>query len=125
VPATIGLLKANSQLHCPWAIQRYGGDHEYRRIFSPLTPEQREDCGRCFPAGHASGGFALMSLYFVWRRRWLGLGLGLATGWAMGGYQMFKGAHFLSHTVVTMLLAWLAIEGIAAVLRVPPPAEAD
>lgn len=125
VPALIGLLKANSQLHCPWAIARYGGEHPYRRVFSTMTPEQARDCGKCFPAGHASGGFALMALYFVLRRRWLGLGLGLAAGWTMGLYQMLKGAHFLSHTVVTMLLAWLLIEAIAAVLRVQPAPTTD
>jgi membrane-associated PAP2 superfamily phosphatase len=28
-------------------------------------------------------------------------------GWIMGGYQMLKGAHYLSDTLVTMLLAWI------------------
>ena len=27
-------------------------------------------------------------------------------GWIMGLYQMMRGEHFLSHTVVSMLLAW-------------------
>lgn len=66
--------------------------------------------GRCFPAGHASGGFALIMLYFAVpnaRWRWMGLAAGLAAGWLMGGYQMLRGEHFLSHTVTTMLLAWL------------------
>ena len=34
---------------------------------------------------------------------------GLILGWWMGGYQMLKGAHYLSHTVTTMLVAWLVI----------------
>jgi membrane-associated PAP2 superfamily phosphatase len=28
-------------------------------------------------------------------------------GWIMGGYQMLKGAHYISDTLVTMLLAWI------------------
>lgn len=33
--------------------------------------------------------------------------MGLSWGWAMGAYQMLKGAHYLSHILVTMLLAWI------------------
>lgn len=33
------------------------------------------------------------------------IALGLFTGWAMGGYQMLKGAHYLSHTVIMVILA--------------------
>jgi membrane-associated PAP2 superfamily phosphatase len=33
----------------------------------------------------------------------------MAMGWIMGLYQMLKGAHYLSHTVTTMLLAWIII----------------
>ena len=68
-----------------------------------------------FPAGHASGGFALLSLAFAWatassRRR--GFLIGCAYGGAMGLYQIARGEHFLSHTLATAALAWL----LAAVL---------
>lgn len=116
VPLTIGAWKSRSNLHCPWALERYGGTHPYHHLFAPPPDEAKKPCGRCFPAGHASGGFALLALGHVLRRRWLGWTLGLATGWAMGGYQMLKGAHFLSHTVVTMLVAWLLVELLAAIL---------
>jgi len=43
---------------------------------------------RCFPAGHASG-----------------------------GYKMLIGDHFLSHTITTMLLAWLIINLLAVADR--------
>jgi membrane-associated PAP2 superfamily phosphatase len=32
------------------------------------------------------------------------LGAGLFAGWWMGGYQMLRGDHYLSHTVVSMLI---------------------
>jgi membrane-associated PAP2 superfamily phosphatase len=68
-----------------------------------------------FPAGHASGGFALLSLAFAWgtataRRR--GFLIGCVYGGAMGLYQIGRGEHFLSHTLATAALAWL----LAAVL---------
>ena len=34
-------------------------------------------------------------------------------GWSMGTYKMLIGDHFLSHTVITMILAWLLILVIA------------
>jgi membrane-associated PAP2 superfamily phosphatase len=117
-PASIGLLKKTTGLHCPSELVRYGGQHEFRRLFSHRPPGHG-DLGHCFPAGHASGGFALLSLYQVSRgasRRRLSLALALGAGWAMGLYQMLTGAHFLSHTVVTMLLAFLFTSTLALAL---------
>jgi len=63
-----------------------------------------------FPAGHASGGFALLCLAFAWdsavaRRR--GILIGCIYGGLMGLYQLARGEHFLSHTLATAMLAWL------------------
>jgi len=41
-------------------------------------------------------------------------------GWWMGGYQMLKGAHYLSHTVTTMLAAWIIVLLWHRILRIPP-----
>jgi membrane-associated PAP2 superfamily phosphatase len=76
-----------------------------------------------FPAGHASGGFALLSLAFAWatasaRRR--GVLIGCVYGGAMGLYQIARGEHFLSHTLATAMLAWLIAAGLARWLK---PAE--
>ncbi|MGC3958244.1 MAG: phosphatase PAP2 family protein [Verrucomicrobiota bacterium] len=113
VPITIGAMKRRSDLSCPWSIDRYGGDRPHLRFFDALPPGYRPDCGKCFPAGHASGGFALFGLSLLSdsrRSRWIGLATGMTAGWLLGGYQMLKGAHFLSHTVVTMLIAWAFVE---------------
>lgn len=113
VPLIIAGLKGYTNVYCPYQLQRYGGDKPYVKVFAAYPPGfTPTGKGRCFPAGHAAGGFSLMALYFVARRggaRRLGLFTGLAAGWIMGFYQMAKGAHFLSHTVVTMLAAWLII----------------
>lgn len=113
VPAILSGSKNFNNTFCPWDIERYGGDEPYVRVFERY-PEGyvQTRMGKCFPAGHASGGFALMSLAFVAgsrRKRYMAIAGGLLAGWLMGGYQMMKGAHYLSHTVVTMLGAWIII----------------
>lgn len=73
-----------------------------------------------FPAGHASGGFALLSLAWAWRGAFavrLGLALGLGLGGFMGLYQIARGEHFLSHTLATGLIAWLLCAGLARLMR--------
>lgn len=120
-PAAIAGLKNVSGVDCPSALTRYGGTRPYRAAWEPTAqPPQRP--GRCFPAGHASGGFALLGLACVARSRRqkrLALGIGLGAGWAMGLYQMFNGSHFLSHTVITMLLAWIFTVALALLFRLP------
>ena len=111
VPATASLGKALTNISCPLALERYGGAAPYVRLFE-RAPDKGVQAkrGRCFPAGHASGGFALISLFFAFNRRFwrrAGLTAGLGVGWLMGGYQMLIGAHFFSHTVATMMLAWI------------------
>jgi len=109
VPAFVGFLKSRSDVFCPAQLARYGGTETWRRPFTPRgdgEPPTRR--GHCWPAGHASGGFALIGLSLLGqtrRRARLGLAIGLAVGWAMGAYQILKGAHFLSHTLVTLFIA--------------------
>lgn len=120
IPATIGFMKSRSDLYCPWAIDRYGGDRPHLHFFDPLPPGYPPDCGECFPAGHASGGFALLALGYLAdsrRGRWVGFAIGMTAGWVMGIYQMLKGAHFLSHTVVTMLIAMTIAQVLAAAMK--------
>lgn len=112
-PALIAGSKSITNTYCPSQIERYGGGMPYVKVFERYS-ENFSPCksGNCFPAGHASGGFALMSLFFVFKRtdhRIAGLVAGFTTGWTMGLYQMLKGAHFLSHTLVTMLASCLII----------------
>lgn len=75
----------------------------------PGEKRPTDECGRSLPCGHSSSGFALMSLFFVFRgrRRWLGLGLGLACGSILGLSQMMNGNHYLSHVLFTGLISWI------------------
>jgi membrane-associated PAP2 superfamily phosphatase len=115
VPSVVGSLKAWTGMFCPRQLVRYGGTRPVASLFEH-APEaccgETRARGRCWPAGHASGGFALMSLCVMGRTRaqkFAGAALGLIAGWTMGLYQMLNGNHYLSHTIITMLLAWLGV----------------
>jgi membrane-associated PAP2 superfamily phosphatase len=110
-PALIATSKATTNVFCPREIRRYDGFAPYVRVLETYPEGDRPSRrGRGFPAGHASGGFALLSLAGLARSRrgrLIGASIGLVMGGAMGGYQMLKGAHYLSHTVITALVCWL------------------
>lgn len=113
VPATVSALKATTNVPCPRDLRAFGGELPYVRLFDAYPPGQRPaGRQRCFPAGHASGGFALIGAVFLFRRRRtraLALGGALLLGWSMGAYKMALGDHLLSHTLVSMELAWLLV----------------
>ena len=101
--------KETSNRHCPWDYDRYGGPVPYAGLFEPAPPGCRR--GNCFPAGHASGGFSLMSSYFIFygrsrRRAMAGLLAGLLLGSLFGFGQVARGAHFVSHNVWTAAVCW-------------------
>lgn len=117
---TVSALKRATGRHCPWDVQRYGGQTPYTRLFEP--PPQACAPGACFPAGHASGGFSLFAGYFAWRDRrrraagcWLGAGalLGSIYGYA----QMARGAHFFSHNIWSAIICWLVSLVLYLVMR--------
>lgn len=113
VPIVLSGSRNFTDVYCPYQLARYGGDKAYVKILEHYPDSDEARCpGKCFPAGHAGGGFALMAGFFVFdrrRSRWFALAGAVAVGWIMGIYQMFKGAHFLSHTLVSMCGAWLLI----------------
>lgn len=120
-PALIGWSKAVTNMFCPSEIQRYGGAVKYVRLFDTYpVGEKPLQQGRCFPAGHASGGFALFALAGLANERrsqLLGVATGLAVGSLMGFYQMAKGAHYLSHTLITALIAWVVFSVLHAIAK--------
>jgi len=107
-PLLVRTLKENSALHCPVAIDRYGGSHSLLRLLDPIPDAW--SAGHCFPAGHASAGMWLSALAIWWlpqqpRRAAAVFVGGLSVGLAMGWVQQMRGMHFLSHTLAT---AWLS-----------------
>jgi len=110
-PALIALGKATTNTFTPSQIRRYDGNVPYVKVIEHYPPNDHPlKRGRGFPAGHASGGFALLALAGLAntrRARTLGIAIGLTAGTTMGTYQMLKGAHYLSHTLVTAFICWI------------------
>jgi membrane-associated PAP2 superfamily phosphatase len=108
-------IRAVTGMATPLELKAFGGTHEHLLLF------QAKPAGypsHAFPAGHASGGFALLGLYWILQaRRWRGLSLGLGVGCWMGFYQVARGEHFLSHTLATAALAWLLCAGLAWLMK--------
>lgn len=107
----VSYIKMHSTSSCPWALQDFGGTATYLSHWAWGVRDG--GAGVCFPAGHASGGFAFLGGYFVFShgfpraaKRWL-LGA-LAAGLVLGLAQQVRGAHFMSHTLWTAWLCWLS-----------------
>jgi membrane-associated PAP2 superfamily phosphatase len=113
IPSIVGTLKAITNTPCPCNIINFGGTYPDIKVFDKY-PEDfiQKSKAKCWPAGHASGGFALMSLFFLFKKpkhqKIALIGI-IILAWSMGTYKMLLGDHFLSHTIITMLLAWIII----------------
>jgi membrane-associated PAP2 superfamily phosphatase len=116
-PAIVGALKAVTGPRCPWDLREFGGAAGEALVLFTGTA----DAGRCFPSGHASGGFSLLALYFAGlalgdaRIRRIGLWSGLVAGGAFSLVQMVRGAHFLSHNLWSAVVDWLAAALVFAI----------
>lgn len=123
IPCTTVLIKHLTQRHCPWDLAPFGGFVPYTSLLAGAPAGYAP--GQCFPAGHASGGFAWMVWGVALRplsRRWAwiaGIG-GLVLGLVMGVARMAQGAHFLSHTLWSAWLAWAEVVALVAVCRIEP-----
>lgn len=99
----IGLMKAHSSHACPWDMTQ--------QTATGFVWDFSSTAGHCFPGGHASTGFALITGFFVYRlnqkhRAWFYLYASLILGFAMGWAQMMRGAHFISHNLWT---GWICL----------------
>jgi membrane-associated PAP2 superfamily phosphatase len=120
VPGVSALLRHYSTMHCPWDVLDFGG---YAPYFDPLqnSPAGLRP-GRCFPAGFVTAGTWLLAFALLWYperrlRSWV-LGLALAAfALGLGWVQQMRGAHFLSHTLWSLWLTWLAVLGLHVACR--------
>ena len=113
VPLFIGSLKAITNTPCPCNLKTYGGKLPDIKLFDSYPKDFIQNKkAKCWPAGHASGGFALMALFFLFKsnkNKKIAIIAALIIAWSMGTYKMLLGDHFLSHTIITMLIAWIII----------------
>jgi len=104
---TVSLLRSFSAHSCPWELAVYGGAADYFRFFDSLPANAGP--GHCAPSGHASAGFVWIAGYVAARRTSpaaarLALALTLCLGVLTGLTQIVRGAHFVSHVLLT---AWV------------------
>jgi len=106
---SITALKRLATTSCPWDLAEFGGVAHY--VSHWIWGVRDGGSGRCFPAGHASAGFAFLGGYFALRHkaptaaRWW-LASALLAGFVLGAAQQVRGAHFMSHTLWTGWLCW-------------------
>lgn len=127
VTGLVGLLKVLTNVDCPWDLTEFGGSRPYITLFGD-RPDYLPR-GQCFPGAHSSSGFALMSLYFALRERrarlarWL-LAVALLLGVIFAIGQEARGAHFLSHDLTSVVLAWWLLVALQKWLLAPSTAPA-
>ncbi len=107
--SSVALFKRFSATSCPWDLHAFGGSAAHVSHWWWFVRDGGP--GHCFPAGHASIGFAWVALYFGLRpaapraaRR--ALAAALLAGLVLGLVQQARGAHFMSHTLWTAWLCW-------------------
>lgn len=126
-PLVASEAKQVTNVYCPYQIERYGGDKPFVKPFSKYPADfVQQQKGKGFPAGHAAGGFALFSLFFVFkdRKRSILFGsLGVSVGIFMGVYQILRGQHYLGDTLVTIFGSLLLNMIIFRLLPVFPEKE--
>jgi len=105
----VTVLKGLSRTSCPWDLAAFGGAASHLSHWA--WGQVDGGPGHCFPAGHASTGFAFVAGYFWLRprhplcaRRWLWAAL--VSGCVLGLAQQLRGAHFTSHTLWTAWICW-------------------
>ncbi len=105
----VSTIKLHSHTSCPWDLQQFGGVATHVSHWAWGTADGGS--GGCFPAGHASAGFAFLGGFFAFRhvlpptaRRWLAGAL--LTGVVLGLAQQVRGAHYMSHTLWTAWFCW-------------------
>lgn len=115
----VALFKSFSTTSCPWDLAAFGGTAQHVSHWLRLADG---GSGHCFPAGHASSGFAFVGGYFALQRSspararvWLGAAL--AAGLVLGLAQQARGAHFMSHTLWTGWLCWVLAFGLDTMLK--------
>ena len=105
----VSAIKLHSHTSCPWDLQQFGGVAIHVSHWAWGTPDG--GTGGCFPAGHASAGFAFFGGFFAFRHAapktaWRWFAGALLAGCILGLAQQIRGAHFMSHTLWTAWFCW-------------------
>lgn len=116
-PMFVSFLKKETNISCPRELLVYQGDVKYKKLFEK---KELNNIGRCFPAGHASGGFALLILTILARNKkeyFQVLAFTSVLAFSMAIYKMAIGDHFLSHTLVSFFIALIFKELLLTIFK--------
>jgi membrane-associated PAP2 superfamily phosphatase len=107
--AGVALLKKLIPMDCPWDLQQFGGSQTFTGLFSSWPANRAPNA--CFPAGHASIGYAWLGLYFFCLQLYptlarMALVCSITLGVSLGLVQQLRGAHFMSHDIATAAWCW-------------------
>lgn len=110
----IHYFKSHTSIYCPVETTLYGGTEQKKEWFENFNLLHEAGKGRCWPGGHASGGFTMMALFFVahryrWRHARKLLGFSLALGMVYGTTRVLQGWHFMSHTFWAGIIVWFSM----------------
>ena len=111
IPIIVAGLKQFTNTYCPYQLNIYDGEYPYVKLLEKYPKDFiQEEEGRCFPAGHSTSGFALISLLFLFKKNKKHI-LTIATllGIIAGTYQTLRGAHFLSHTLFSLISSYIIL----------------
>ncbi len=105
----VSTIKIHSLSSCPWDLQEFGGVARY--VSHWAWGVRDGGTGGCFPAGHASAGFAFIGGFFAFRHAlpktaWRWFAGAMLVGAVFGLAQQIRGAHYMSHTFWTAWLCW-------------------
>lgn len=108
-------IKLHSSTSCPWSLHEFGGVASYVSHWAWGVRDGGD--GGCFPAGHASAGFAFIGGFFAFRQvlpktaqRWFAGAM--LSGLLLGLAQQVRGAHYMSHTLWTAWFCWITAAAI-------------
>jgi membrane-associated PAP2 superfamily phosphatase len=113
----VSTIKLHSHTSCPWDLQEFGGVATY---LSHWAWGLRDGgAGGCFPAGHASAGFAFIGGFFAFRHvlpktAWRWFAGAMLAGLILGLAQQIRGAHYMSHTFWTAWFCWTVAASVDA-----------
>lgn len=107
--AVVSMLKHVLPMECPWDLLQFGGDMPFYGLFE--SRPEGSSTHLCFPAGHASIGFAWLGLYYFFletKPQWAFKALigAAVTGLLLGAVQQSRGAHFFSHDICSAAICW-------------------
>lgn len=109
IPSFIAFLKSINNSYCPAQLSIYSGSFPHIPInsFWPETFNLSVQ-GKCFPAAHVVCAFAFFPACLIYRQyQFLSFSFVLIYGWIIGLYQIIRGEHLLSHTIVSMIICYV------------------